>query len=205
MRVLVFGDSITYGKVDTEGGWVSRLRKQFDEEDARNNYARDLPNIYNQGISGDTAEGILQRFDVEAKARVEDELAFILAVGTNDSSVQDGTPRYTTEEFQANIEAIIQKMERYSKKILLIGLLPVNEDLTTPIPWRPKRHYTNEQVLSFDSVIQKVAKNRNLPYIPLFNDFKDRLELFPDGLHPNGAGHELIFKAVQPELDKLLS
>jgi len=29
--------------------------------------------------------------------------------------------------------------------------------------------------------------------------------LFDDGLHPNDAGHELIFELVQPELDKLLA
>lgn len=203
MRVLVFGDSISYGKVDTEGGWVSRVRKHFDIESAKN-YSRDVPNVYNQGISGDTAEDILQRFDVETKARVEDEVAFILAVGTNDSSVEDGAPRYTTQEFRANIEAIINKMRQHSIKILLVGLLPVNEELTTPIPWRPKRHYTNKQILLFDGVIRELAKAKRLPYLSLFEDFKDRLELFPDGLHPNDEGHKLMADLIQPELDKLL-
>lgn len=31
MRVLVFGDSITQGFWDTEGGWVERLRKYYDQ------------------------------------------------------------------------------------------------------------------------------------------------------------------------------
>jgi lysophospholipase L1-like esterase len=30
MRLLIFGDSITYGAWDIEGGWAARLRKFLD-------------------------------------------------------------------------------------------------------------------------------------------------------------------------------
>lgn len=203
MRILVFGDSITYGKVDSQGGWAARLKKEFDEE-AVKNYSRDLPNLYNLGISADTAEDILKRFDVETEARLDDENAFILAIGTNDSSVEDGKPQFTPDEFRANFEDILQKMLGHSDKVLVVGLLPVDEKLTTPIPWRPSRHYTNKQVLLFDGIIQDIAQKKNVPYVPLFDVFKSKLELFPDGLHPNDEGHQLIADLVKPELEKLL-
>lgn len=203
MRILIFGDSITYGKVDTQGGWVGRLRRYFDEQ-AAENYSRDLPNVYNQGISGDTAEDVLGRFDVEAKARLAEDDVFILAVGTNDSSVEDGTPRFTVEQFKENLEKIIEKMLGLSSKVMIVGLLPVDEKLTTPIPWRPKRHYTNKQVLLFDEVIQKLAHEKVLPYVSLFDDFKDKLDLFPDGLHPNDEGHQLIFEKLKPVVEELI-
>jgi lysophospholipase L1-like esterase len=95
-------------------------------------------------------------------------------------------------------------MQEHSKKILLVGLLPVREDLTTPIPWRPKRHYTNKQVILFDEVIKEVAGANNLPYVSLFNEFENKLDLFPDGLHPNDEGHQLIADLVLPKLQKLL-
>lgn len=38
-KIIVFGDSIAYGKWDHEGGWVCRLRKYVD-------------NMYNIGKNG---------------------------------------------------------------------------------------------------------------------------------------------------------
>ena len=32
MNILVFGDSIAYGKWDEQGGWVQRLRKYIDKK-----------------------------------------------------------------------------------------------------------------------------------------------------------------------------
>lgn len=204
MRILVFGDSITYGKVDSEGGWANRLRRHFDEQSTAHNHSRDFPNVYNQGISGDTAEDILKRFDVETSARAEDETIFIFAVGTNDSSLDDGQHRFSKEQFQKNFEDIIRKAQKYTDKILIVGLLPVDEKLTTPIPWRPKRHYTNEQILLFDGIIKTTATKSSLPYVPLFEDFKNKLDLFPDGLHPDSSGHKIMFDLIRPELEKLI-
>ena len=202
MRILIFGDSITYGRVDSLGGWVTRLRKHFDAQGENNN--RDFPSIYNQGISGDSAEDILERFDVETNARLEEDNCFVLAVGTNDSSLENGKPRYTEAQFRENFEKIIKKMKVLSLKILIVGLLPVDENLTTPIPWRPTRHYTNKQVLAFDKIVKDVADSNQLPYVPLFDAFKDKLELFPDGLHPGDEGHQIVAELVIPELEKLL-
>jgi acyl-CoA thioesterase I len=203
-RILVFGDSITYGKVDTQGGWTSRLRRYFDEQTADQNYKRNFPDVYNQGISADTAEDILKRLDVETSARIKEEIIFVLAIGTNDSVLDNGQPRYVQEKFQSNYKEILQRMEKYSNKILIVGLLPVNEELTTPVPWRTKRHYTNKQVLLFDEIIKDIAKSKNLPYVSLFNIFENKLDLFPDGLHPDDKGHQLIFEQVKPQVLKII-
>ena len=79
MRILIFGDSITYGAWDTElGGWANRLRIAFDKEN------QDW-NIYNLGVSGDTINDVLKRFDVECQAREPEKLIF--AIGINDAKV----------------------------------------------------------------------------------------------------------------------
>ena len=57
--------------------------------------------------------------------------------------------------------------------------------------------------------VQKVAAEQKLPFVPVFETFQAKMaageNLLADGLHPNDAGHELIFQLVRPELDKLLS
>ncbi len=207
MRVLIFGDSITYGRLDNQGGWANRLRFYYDSL-STNDPSHALPSIYNLGIPGDTAQGILKRFEVETTARNSEDVSFVIAIGTNDSALDDSKPRFTESRYQKNLEDILKLAKKYSDKTMFIGLLPVLEELTTPIPWRPERHYINKRILAFDGIMQKVAADNKLAYLPLFEIFQDKTgsgeDLFPDGLHPNNEGHELIFQLVLPELDRLL-
>ena len=81
VQVLVFGDSIAYGARDGEGGWVQRLRKFLDERNLMGCL------IYNLGVSGDTVQGLLERFEFETEQRMRkgEEAVFIFEVGINDS------------------------------------------------------------------------------------------------------------------------
>ena len=72
--ICVFGDSIAWGASDSEkGGWVERLKIYMGEHRSGN--------VYNLGVSGDTTNDLLERFEQEAKARESDVIIF--AVGTN--------------------------------------------------------------------------------------------------------------------------
>ncbi|MCK9378783.1 MAG: SGNH/GDSL hydrolase family protein [Candidatus Moranbacteria bacterium] len=54
MNTCIFGDSIIEGYYDDEekNGWVNRLKSIFSDDE-----------IYNLGISGDSTENLLNRFD----------------------------------------------------------------------------------------------------------------------------------------------
>ena len=89
MRVLIFGDSITQGFWDTDGGWVQRIRKAYDEETIKADY--ELPTIFNMGISGDSSGDIVEQFEAETKARYNDDgIGFVFAVGVNDLRIKSG-------------------------------------------------------------------------------------------------------------------
>ncbi|HSX18479.1 MAG TPA: GDSL-type esterase/lipase family protein [Candidatus Saccharimonadales bacterium] len=210
MRVLVFGDSITQGFWDTEGGWVARLRKYYDTrqiEDLRN---REEPTIFNLGISGGTSETILARFDNETKARKNREgMVIIVSTGLNDS-YREGPDRYksTPESYRHNLVLLASKAKTYSNKILFVGLVTGDETQTMPVFWRDI-YYANERIEEFENIMQKVASENGVSFVPVFQEFKKHLDagedLLADGLHPNNEGHELIFQLVRPELDKLLA
>jgi lysophospholipase L1-like esterase len=59
--ILCFGDSITQGYIDLEGGWTQRLRRHLDQDATVPRGATTFPAhaVFNLGISGDTAEGLL--------------------------------------------------------------------------------------------------------------------------------------------------
>ena len=65
-KILVFGASITYGAWDLEGGWVDRLKKYCHKFDLEDKFYYLVENL---GISGQISKDILERFELETKAR----------------------------------------------------------------------------------------------------------------------------------------
>jgi lysophospholipase L1-like esterase len=105
MRVLIFGDSITQGFWDTEGGWVSRLRKYYNELQVQALHKRDDPVIFSLGVSADMSDDILKRVEAETKVRTRhnDLPAVVVQVGTNDSSTEDGKARIPLKIYAENL------------------------------------------------------------------------------------------------------
>ena len=79
MNVLVFGDSIGLGLWDENGGWVGRLTEFLVKKSIASDLDEDYE-IYNLGVSGDTTEGLVERFEFETRYRVgESETAIIFS------------------------------------------------------------------------------------------------------------------------------
>jgi lysophospholipase L1-like esterase len=207
MRVLVFGASITQGFYDLEGGWVNWLRKHYDQQKISGE-AKDPPTVFNLGISADTVQDVLKRFKNETEARKRHgDLVFIFSIGTNNAGKGHGFS-FKPNEYRNDLKTLVGQAKEYSKLILIVGLPPCDEKITTPIPWADV-YYTNDRIKKIENQMREIAEEQRLPFVPIFETFKAKFEsgedLFFDGLHPNGAGHELIARLVQPELEKLLT
>src|SRR3989304_4152501 len=80
--ICIFGDSVVHASF-MKVGWVDLFRQYLEKK-----YPNDSIEIYNLGISGNTSEDILKRFEAEILAR--DTTSIIIAVGVNDSGyIQD--------------------------------------------------------------------------------------------------------------------
>lgn len=205
MRVLVFGDSITQGFWDTEGGWVERLRKYYDELQVQNLRVRDDPTIFNLGISADTSQNILHRIEHETIVRTRHGISpvIVVQIGVNDSSKHGKETSVPPKTYKANLKAIIQKAQPISSKIIFVGLSGCDESQTTPTFWGDY-YYDNASIKQYEDAMAQVAADNNVPFIPVFDAFmqaatKDNT-LLPDGLHPSNDGHKVIFEIVQPKL-----
>lgn len=206
MRVLVFGDSITQGFWDTDGGWVAHIRKQYDQQmiDGTDN---DPPTIFNLGVSGDSSDDILARFDNEAKVRAREELAFVIAVGVNDSRTKAGENYSDTNRYTQNLSEILKLAKQYSGKVLFVGLTPCVEERSNPVSWGDTG-YTNDRIKEFDNALQEFCQENRVPFVEVFEPFakaEAETELLPDSLHPNDKGHQLIADLIKPNLGELLS
>jgi len=119
--ILCFGDSITHGRGEMPGiGWVGRLKEYYESQDFYNC-------VFNLGIPGNTSEDMLERFDVEAKARViyrrpDSEYIMTISVGTNDIG-GEGSPEAVVvdkEQFRKNILSLISKAKEFTEKLVLL-------------------------------------------------------------------------------------
>ncbi len=193
-RVVVFGDSITWGANDkSRGGWFNRLREDLEN-------SSDYYSIYNCGISGDNTNDVLFRFEVESKARHRensDENIVVFAIGINDTQNIDTKGNYIVppKQFENNLNKLIELSKKYYDKVIFIGLTNVDEIKTTPIPWSPTKSYYSNDTKLYDNIIKKVAKENNSQYIDMFDVVSfDEME---DGLHPNSDGHQKMFLKIK--------
>jgi acyl-CoA thioesterase-1 len=212
MRVLIFGDSITQGFWAVESGWVDRVRKYYDALQVENLEDGDEPTIFNLGISADNSENILNRIEAETVARTRVHHAskpvVVVQTGVNDCSQLQGRREVSLEQYKANLSEIIKKTRPLSSKIVFVGFAACDEARTTPVFW-DDHHYTNKNIKQYEDAMKAVAKEDNVNFISVFDQFISKLDdkegLLPDGLHPSDAGHELIYKIVMPKLRELLT
>jgi len=200
-NILVFGDSITYGAWGEEGGWVSRLRKFLDEKNLSDQNFFCL--VYNLGVSGDTTEDLLERFEFETKQRLEEneETIFIFAIGINDSQFihSQNDLGYSPDQFKANIQKLINTAQKFSSKIVFAGLTPVDETKITPISWDIDISYKNEYIKSYNDIIKEICNKNKIYFIEIFEKLEELnyQNLLEDGVHPNSNGHKKIFEIVK--------
>ena len=206
MGVLVFGDSITQGFWDIEGGWVSHIRKHYDQQmiDGTDN---DPPTIFNLGVSGNSSDDVLARFENETKVRASEELAFVIAIGVNDARTKAGINYSDTNRYKQNLSEVLKLAKQYSNKILFVGLTPCVDERSNPVSWGDTG-YTIERIKEFNDTLREFCEENKVPFVEVFEPFakaEAETELLPDSLHPNNEGHRLIADLVLPELQEMLN
>lgn len=206
MNIFLFGDSITYGAWDREGGWASRLRKFVDLKILSSETDDYYHLVYNLGISGERTDYLLERFEGELRARTrrEKDCAVVFAIGANDSQYSNAEKTFNTspEQFEKNIVELIRMARGATSRIAFVGLLPGDDAKMDPIPWRPERTYKNEYISRYNGIVKKVCSEQGTIFIDVFDDFlgQDHTSLLEDGIHPNNEGHRMIFERVRDAL-----
>lgn len=211
MRVLIFGDSITQGYWDTNGGWVERLRSHYDTRQIADLKNRDEPTIFNLGVSADNSQNILRRITAETTARTRHNKlpVVIVQIGINDSSTNSNGQGVgiSLETYKHNLAAIINNIKPLSSQLVFVGLSACDEAKTTPVSWGDF-HYTNTSIKQYEDAMQRIAAEHSITFIPVFDAFlkalQDSKNILPDGLHPNNEGHEVMFRIIAPQIASLL-
>jgi lysophospholipase L1-like esterase len=193
---LIFGDSIVQGFNDLTGGWVQRLRESLTLDDY----------VFNLGVSGDTTEGLVQRFEQELKPRLssEGEPNYVLiAIGSNDSAWNNQLKQkwVPVDKYKNNLMQLIRTARKHTDKVVLISPEPIDQAKVDPIPWDPALSYKTELVKQYNRAMKLVAEAEKLKFVDLFNQLPpEYIKTLDDGVHPDAIGHEMIFNLVKTVL-----
>ena len=176
--IVAFGDSLSAGfGVDPDESYPAWLQKEIDR--------RKLPwRVINEGVSGDTTSGGLQRVGLVLAQKPE---IVILELGGNDGL--RGLPLAST---RSNLGQIVEQLEKAGTKIVLAGItLPPN--------------YGPDYIRGFEQIYKDLASRHQLPFIPfLLEGVATRQFMQRDGIHPTAEGNRRVAAHVMKTLEPLL-
>jgi len=205
-QIFAFGDSITWGCWDVNGGWADLLKKEIVQYLDNLSMDREIV-FYNLGIPSNRTDQLIQRFKGEVDARFDDdnqERYFIFAFGANDAAfkIKEQVFRLSIDEYEANIRKIIELTKEYSDNIVFLNTTPVDESKTDGV-LNPSKSRKNEYVDKYNEVLAKVCSEKGIGLIDINTEFKKNEYiklLYEDGLHPNTKGHQVILDLMKEYL-----
>lgn len=187
--VLIIGDSYVEGVGAKENeGWAFLLKRKYPN-----------CNFTISGRGGDHTEKLLYRFPSK---RYD---IYIIQIGTNDSRYR---PSRDEEEvpinhFQTNLSRLLKKIyvDNKNAKIMIVGLLFVNEEKTSP--YKKDKYYKNRNIRKYDRYLKEFSKKDNIIYVSLDKMLKRKNSVL-DGLHPSENGHVMISEIVAEKFNDLV-
>ena len=177
--IVAFGDSLTAGHgLEPGESYPDVLQKLLDQRGLRYR-------VVNQGISGDTTSGGLDRVKLALQLK---PAVVILELGANDGL--RGLPLTAT---RANLASMIDQFRRGGARVLLAGM-------TLP------RNYGPDYVQGFEQVFRDLAREKRVATIPFLLEgvASDPRLMQPDALHPTAEGTRRVAATVLKYLLPLL-
>jgi acyl-CoA thioesterase-1 len=178
-RILALGDSLTAGfNLPANAMFPVVLERRLRAA------GHDVE-VVNAGVSGDTAQGGLERLDWALGDKVD---AVIVELGAND--MLRGIDPALTEK---SLDEILRKLSERKIPVLLAGMLPA--------PGLGKEYGGQ-----FAAIYPRLASKYNAVLYPFFLDgvAGDTALNQADGMHPTRAGVEVIVERMLPKVVELL-
>ena len=181
--VACVGDSITFGsgRYDSYPAQLGRMLKDFDDQWETRNF----------GVSGATLLRNGDRPYVQqneyTQALTSNPDVVIIMLGTNDSKPQNWEYK---DDFISDYLFLIDSFAQLSSNLEIW--------ICKPVPVFSELGGITDTIVQNEIVplIDEIAQQRDVQVIDLFTALSGASDLFPDGVHPNAQGAELIAKAI---------
>jgi acyl-CoA thioesterase I len=173
VKLTVLGDSLAAGYgVSPEQAFPARLQANLKAQ------GRDVT-VLNQGVSGDTSAGGLDRLDWMLADKPD---IVLVELGGNDAL--RGIDPATTEK---NLAAIIEKLQAAKVTVWLAGMMA-------------PRNLGSDYVKAFDGLYKRLADKYKVPLYPFILDgvAQDPALNQADGIHPTPKGAQIVADKLLP-------
>jgi acyl-CoA thioesterase-1 len=173
VKIAVLGDSLAAGYgITPEQAFPARLEALLKAK-GRN------VTVLNQGVSGDTTAGGLDRLDWMLAVKPD---IVLVELGGNDAL--RGIDPAVTEK---NLAAIVEKLQANHVTVWLAGMMA-------------PRNLGPDYVTAFDGLYKRIADAYKVPLYPFILDgvAQDPALNQADGLHPNPKGAETVAEKLLP-------
>ena len=179
VKIAVLGDSLAAGYgVKPDQSFPARLEAGLKAQ------GRNVA-VLNQGVSGDTSAGGLDRLDWMLADKPD---IVLVELGGNDAL--RGIDPATTEK---NLSAIVEKLQAAHVTVWLAGMMA-------------PRNLGSDYVKAFDGLYKRIADKYKVPLYPFILDgvAQDPALNQADGLHPNPKGAQIVADKMLPFVTKNL-
>jgi acyl-CoA thioesterase I len=179
LKIAVLGDSLAAGYgVRPDQSFPVRL------EAALKAAGRNVT-VLNQGVSGDTTAGGLDRLDWMLADKPD---VVLVELGANDA-LRGIDPKVT----EKNLSAIVEKLKAQNVTVWLAGMLA-------------PRNLGPDYVAAFDGLYKRIAEKYEVPLYPFILDgvAQDPALNQGDGIHPNPKGAQIVADRLLPFVTKNL-
>jgi acyl-CoA thioesterase-1 len=173
VRIVVLGDSLAAGLgVKPEQSFPSRLEAALKAQ------GRNVA-VLNQGVSGDTTAGGVDRIDWLLGDKPD---IVLIELGANDA-LRGLDPALA----ERNLSSMIEKLKAAGVTVWLAGMVA-------------PRNFGADYVTRFDGLYKRLADKYQVPLYPFILDgvAQDPALNQPDGLHPNVKGAQAIADRLLP-------
>ena len=143
-------------------------------------------NVLNLGFGGDETQNLLWRLNDGAVDGLNPK-AVVLMIGINNIAVSG----MSADETFAGIQAVVAKLREKlpNARIVLMAVLPIRENKPLTEQWQAQVEQLNPKLAQF-------AADSNITFLELGPklvgpDGLPRIDLMPDGVHPNAAGYRI--------------
>ncbi len=180
LKLVVLGDSLTAGyNLPGSAAFPVRLEQALRQKGV-------TVEIVNAGVSGDTAQGGLERLDWSVPDGTD---GVIVELGANDA-LRGIDPAQTRQA----LEAIITRLKQRGTAVMLAGI------------YAP-RNLGADYAKRFDAIHRELAEKHGLVLYPFFLEgiAGDRALNQPDGLHPTAEGVDVIVRSILPTVERFIA
>lgn len=210
VRIVAFGDSITNGV-----GPAGMTEKDTFRDVVRRELTKKLGTkveVVNAGVNGDIVTLAAERLKRDVLDR-KPELVTIMFGGNEagfyrpETNGFADTPRVTREEFKAALLKTVDRIQEAEITVVLMTCPPMTERYWGMKLEPYQKNGINFLVKDYAQAMRDVAAEKKVELIDVYRAFQqkpERLDYFPDGLHPDARGHRVIADLLVDRLTRII-